>query len=376
MSTVETLAPPATEDLRARAMAAANRGCCDEALALLESAIAADPVSKADLLCDIAAVALRGGDLMRAIHVARHVISLTPSDTSATFTLAMALAAIGSFGEALELFEQLNRDAGFQSHMPGLAALAATEVARLRSMRKESASAAPIAAPVEATSMRQFIWGACDPFAKLPKRLSPGGPGGWYSDHPVFEQLIKARRPKRLVEIGSLLGASAIHIATQLKTLGIDGELTCVDTFLGSREHFFDMRELRDAMLAAGRYDFLDEFLGNVSQSGCERFVTPFPQSSTVAARIFREAGRKFDFIYLDASHEYADVLSDLREWWPLVDAGGVLVGDDFEEPWFGVIRAALEFADEIGQKLEINRAFASSPVGGRENTKFILSAA
>ncbi len=376
MSTVETLAPAAPEDLRARAMAAANQGRCDEALALLESAIAANPTSKVDLLCDIAAVALRGGDLARAIHVARHVISLTPSDASARFTLAMALAAIGSFGEALELFEQLNRDAGFQSQMPGLAALTVTEAARLRSMRTASASAVPIAAAVEAMSMRQFIWGACDPFAQLPKRLSPGGPGGWYSDHPVFEQLIKARRPKRLLEIGSLLGASAIHIATHLKTLGIDGELTCVDTFLGSREHFFDMRDLRDAMLAAGRYDFLDEFLGNVSQSGCARFVTPFPQSSTVAARIFREAGRKFDFIYLDASHEYADVLNDLREWWPLVDTGGVLVGDDFEEPWFGVIRAALEFADEIGQKLEINRAFASSPVGGRENTKFILSAA
>jgi SAM-dependent methyltransferase len=375
VSTVESLTHTATEDLRSRALAAANGGHCDEALSLLETAIATDPARKFDLLCDIAAIALRGGDLVQAIHVARHVISIDPADESARFTLAMALAAIGSFGEALELFDTLNRDPVFQSRSPGLAALAATESARLRSMRVATAVPAQAAALVECGSMRQFIWGVNNPFDNLPKRLSPDGVGGWYSDHPVFEQLIRARRPKRLVEVGSLLGASAIHIAAQLKTLGVDGELTCVDTFLGSREHFFDTPK-RDAMLAAGRYQFLDEFLGNVSHSGCERFITPFPQSSTIAARIFREGGRKFDFVYLDASHEYADVLNDLREWWPLVDAGGVLVGDDFEEPWFGVIRAALEFADEIGQKLELSTAFASSPVGGRENTKFILTRA
>ena len=75
--------------------------------------------------------------------------------------------------------------------------------------------------------------------------------------------------------------------------------------------------------------------------------------------------------MYLDASHEYRDVLADLRELWPLVDTGGVLLGDDFEDPWYGIIRAGMEFADEIGQPIRLHRAFASSPAGGRENTKF-----
>jgi hypothetical protein len=51
------------------------------------------------------------------------------------------------------------------------------------------------------------------------------------------------------------------------------------------------------------------------------------------------------------------------------------LLGDDFEEPWFGIIRAAMEFADEIRQPLQLSKAFASSPVGGRENTKYMLVA-
>jgi hypothetical protein len=75
--------------------------------------------------------------------------------------------------------------------------------------------------------------------------------------------------------------------------------------------------------------------------------------------------------VYLHASHEYRDVIADLREWWPLVDTGGVLLGDDFEDPWYGIVRAGMEFADEIGQPIQLHRAFASSPAGGRENTKF-----
>ncbi len=372
----------AIERLRSQALAAAAQGRCGEARQLLESALAHGGPDKSELLGDLAAVALREGELVQAIHLARHVLKLAPQHDPARFTLAMALAAVGSNAEAIELFDELNRRPGFHAETPELAALVATEAARLRSLRAQSTSTSaadaiastPVAeAPGELVSARQFIWGDCDPFARLPQRLSPRGPEGWYSDHPVFDELIRTRRPKRLVEIGSLLGASAIHIAAQLMRHGVAGELTCVDTFLGSREHFFATAE-RSAMLAEGRYQFFEEFIGNVGHSGHAATITPFPQSSTIAARIFREAGREFDFVYLDASHEYQDVLSDLREWWPLVAAGGVLVGDDFEEPWFGVIRAASEFADEIGQPLKLHRSFASSPVGGRENTKFVLS--
>jgi hypothetical protein len=127
-------------------------------------------------------------------------------------------------------------------------------------------------------------------------------------------------------------------------------------------------------MFRKNRIDFLDEFLGNVSAAGQAQRITPFVQTSTNAARILREHGAQFDLIYLDASHEYIDVMSDLREWWPLVADGGVLLGDDFEEPWFGIIRAGLEFADEIGRPIQLHKAFASSPAGGRENTKFMFT--
>ena len=227
-----------------------------------------------------------------------------------------------------------------------------------------------------AGSLRQFVWGDCDPYETFPRRPSEPPRQGWYSDHPLFEHLIKTRRPRRLVEVGSLFGGSAMHIGKLLLEHDIGAELTCVDTFLGSRESFFEHRNARAQMLRKGRYHFFDEFLGNVERAGLAKIVNPFVQTSNNAARIFAELGVKFDFIYLDASHEYVDVLSDLRLWYPLLDAGGVLVGDDFEDPWFGVIRAAMEFADELGQPLQLSKARAGSPAGGRENTKFMLTAA
>lgn len=51
-------------------------------------------------------------------------------------------------------------------------------------------------------------------------------------------------------------------------------------------------------------------------------------EPSTAAAKRF-EAG-SVDFVYIDARHDFASVLEDLRAWWPKVKAGGMLGGDDY----------------------------------------------
>ncbi len=49
---------------------------------------------------------------------------------------------------------------------------------------------------------------------------------------------------------------------------------------------------------------------------------------TTVCAR--RYDGEKFDFVYVDARHDYKGVLVDLVDWWPLVTEGGIMAGHDF----------------------------------------------
>ncbi len=55
------------------------------------------------------------------------------------------------------------------------------------------------------------------------------------------------------------------------------------------------------------------------------------------------------DFVFIDASHEYRDVLDDLAAWYPKVRSGGVLAGHDYH--WPGVSRAVREFARANGLK-------------------------
>jgi len=60
-----------------------------------------------------------------------------------------------------------------------------------------------------------------------------------------------------------------------------------------------------------------------------------------------------FDFIYLDAQHDYEGICQDIRVWYPKVKMGGVLGGHDFLlDRYPGVVRAVEEFVSSFGLKL------------------------
>jgi len=65
---------------------------------------------------------------------------------------------------------------------------------------------------------------------------------------------------------------------------------------------------------------------------------------SVDAAKDF--ADKSLDFVYIDASHEYEEVIKDLGAWYPKLREGGLFAGHDFIDRGirFGVRRAVLEF--------------------------------
>ncbi len=64
---------------------------------------------------------------------------------------------------------------------------------------------------------------------------------------------------------------------------------------------------------------------------------------SYMALPILLEAGQVFDFIFVDASHEYQDVLTDIRYCERMLEPGGEIVLDDFVGNHPGIRKAALE---------------------------------
>lgn len=69
-----------------------------------------------------------------------------------------------------------------------------------------------------------------------------------------------------------------------------------------------------------------------------------------------------FDWIYIDASHEYEDVKRDLHDYLPKVRSGGLISGDDYGRRgrgvWnYGVSRAVDEFtANGKAQRILVRR--------------------
>ena len=50
-----------------------------------------------------------------------------------------------------------------------------------------------------------------------------------------------------------------------------------------------------------------------------------------------------FDFVYIDACHEYEAALADIKAWLPKISPGGIIAGHDYQPDYFGVIKAVQE---------------------------------
>jgi len=105
---------------------------------------------------------------------------------------------------------------------------------------------------------------------------------------------------------------------------------------------------------------------------------------SEAAAASF--ADEFFDFIYVDANHEFGGVDRDLRLWWPKLAPGGMMAGDDFADAHdffsrsrahvhykWGVKSAVASFSADVGSPFFLTIAehyhasTETNPTGTRE---------
>lgn len=82
----------------------------------------------------------------------------------------------------------------------------------------------------------------------------------------------------------------------------------------------------------------------------------PVPNTSAIAARFLKRLGIVADAVYIDASHEEADVYEDLVHYWELLRPQGILFGDDWHAIWYGVICAVNRFARERKLPLRVDK--------------------
>ncbi|CAE8727909.1 unnamed protein product, partial [Polarella glacialis] len=101
-----------------------------------------------------------------------------------------------------------------------------------------------------------------------------------------------------------------------------------------------------------GHSRIFELFLANVMAHGHEDFVMPLRVSSITGFRLLRtirEENRVDQLpqvIYLDSAHEEDETMLEVKEAWRVLDAPGVLFGDDWS--WPGVRKDVAKFAARL----------------------------
>ncbi len=146
---------------------------------------------------------------------------------------------------------------------------------------------------------------------------------GWFSARQCAELFLKiistCGKNSRIVEVGSWKGRSSIFASRAAAV--IDSTLYCVDSWEGSI-----LEGPLHPTVTPCQQAFL-EFQNNITRYGCDNVVVCKGISSEVAAKW---SHGPIDLLFIDAGHDYQSVLTDLKAWVPLVKAGGIICGDDW----------------------------------------------
>jgi len=162
--------------------------------------------------------------------------------------------------------------------------------------------------------------------------------------------LINNVAPSRIIEVGTWLGNSAFFMADAMKAMGRPFEMICVDTWLGSLEAWPPAPDSPDWSTTMrrqyGHPTTYHHFLANVIHKGYRDAIIPLPTTSDIGFRLLRRFGYTAQFIYIDASHDEEDVTRDMNNYWQLLEVGGIMCGDDYDERfWPGVVNAVKNFS-------------------------------
>jgi len=177
--------------------------------------------------------------------------------------------------------------------------------------------------------------------------------GTWYGDpgaaREIFAKCIERIKPHIIIEVGSFVGESAIHMAKLIKKQGRPTAILCVDTWYAGFDHWKGARE--KIRMHFGRPDFYYKFIANVITNDCQDVIVPLAMDSIGAARVIKWLGLGPGLIYVDASHEKGDVARDYEAYWDLLPSGGGMLVDDLSNHFPGVVEDYSYFCGKYALK-------------------------
>jgi predicted O-methyltransferase YrrM len=125
-----------------------------------------------------------------------------------------------------------------------------------------------------------------------------------------------SRSARRVLEIGSYLGASANCFAAAIRASGQDGKVICVDTWTNET-------------MPEGPRDTYAEFCRNTRDYA--RFIVPVRGLSAAVADRVKAETEFVDLLFIDGDHSYEGVLADWHAYGGMLRSGSVVVFHDWD---------------------------------------------
>lgn len=143
----------------------------------------------------------------------------------------------------------------------------------------------------------------------------------WWFDYEEFYDFIANKNFKKLVEVGVWKGHSIIYLANRLlKLKNIDFDLYAVDIW-----------EEADCMNFISYYKYSYEiFLENLKRNNLIDLIKILKTDSLKASSLFKK--EEIDFVFIDANHNFINVINDIIHWFPKIKDKGIIAGHDYYE--------------------------------------------
>jgi SAM-dependent methyltransferase len=174
----------------------------------------------------------------------------------------------------------------------------------------------------------------------------------WMDFHDLYTEAVDYYPDgSHFVEIGCWKGRSSAYLATEIANSGKRIKLDCVDTWDGSEEHLDPNSPFYVQQLLSDKDWLYFEFIKNIFPA--KEFINPIRCESLKAANLYED--RSLDFVFIDAAHDYTNVMRDILSWYPKVKKGGIISGHDYTT-YTGVKLAVDEFFQ--GKEISFNNSY------------------
>ncbi len=140
---------------------------------------------------------------------------------------------------------------------------------------------------------------------------------GWFTFPNLYKEMVQKFDNATFVEVGTWKGKSAAFMAVEIANSNKNIKFYCVDPWTGESQdnapHYASHKEVQQNTL-------YERFLNNIEP--VKEYIIPIKDYSLNAVKQFED--QSLDFVFIDASHDYNNVLSDLNAWYPKIKTEGL----------------------------------------------------